>query len=251
MLFNKYNLAKANVKYKLVVALALIFATASLAGIKTALLSFALALVFAYFSGLKFKAFSPALKAMQLFSIFFFLTIPLKINALQSADVLFNIGVLSYTFSGLNTALLVYIKGNALLIISISFFCSSSLAENSLALLNLGMPEKLVTLIQLVARHIVSFEGQAKRLHNAAKLRGFVASSHPRSWKASAYIISMILVRCLEMTKRTEQAMLLRGFSGKIPLLLATSAPEHKHDKVMLYASLCLAGLLFGTHLFW
>ena len=125
---------------------------------------------------------------------------------------------------------------------------TSSLAANCAALLALGLPEKLITLLQLVARHIVSLKREYTALTTAAALRGFTPAMHPRAWKTTAYLAAMLFIRCFDTAKRTEKAMLLRGFCGKLPLFLPETPQPQARDKWLLGGSVLCALLLILTN---
>lgn len=242
--------APFDARYKLLAALALTIAVAAVTTLPAAALALALAALGARASPAAPRDILPALARLNLFTLFVFITVPLSWHGAHQppSDALMLLGPLAYTQSGLLTALVIACKGNAMVLVFLILPGTSSLAANCAALLALGLPEKLVTLLQLVARHIVSLKREFVSLTTAATLRGFTPSMHPRAWKTTAYLTAMLLIRCFDTAKRTETAMTLRGFCGKLPLFLPDPPQPQPRDKWLLGGSILCALLLLLTN---
>ena len=242
--------ASFDARYKLLAALVLTFATAAVTTLPAAALALALAVLGAWASPVPVRTLLPALARLNLFSLFIFITVPLVWQGTQQTPpgILFTLGPLAYTQPGLLAALIIGCKGNAMVLFFLLLPGTSSLAANCAALLALGLPEKLITLLQLVARHIVSLRREYTALTTAAALRGFTPAMHPRAWKTTAYLAAMLFIRCFDTAKRTEKAMLLRGFCGKLPLFLPETPQPQARDKWLLGGSVLCALLLILTN---
>lgn len=83
------------------------------------------------------------------------------------------------------------------------------------ALLSLGVPVRLVRLLQATARHVDIIGQEARRLQEAMRARAFRPRSSRHTWRSYGYLVGMLLVRALGRADRIEEAMRLRGSSGR------------------------------------
>lgn len=161
-----------------------------------------------------------ALAASNLFLIFLWLTLPL---GLDPAGSLFSLGPLHVREAGLRQALIITLKANSVILIFMAFTGACGFEEICSGLRALRVPERLITLLRLVARHIFTLAEEWRRLATAARLRGFTPRCDRHTYRTAANLMGMLLVRTHGRAERIHKAMLLRGFSGSFPALL----PEH------------------------
>ncbi len=244
------KLDSINTRFRVVATVLLLLAFSAIGSIRLAGAAFLLAVLLAVLSDSSFKMYYNALKVFNIFSIFVFVTVPLQ-TVQHTQQVLFAFGAFAYTLEGMGLALLIVLKGNAMLLLVLALLGACSAGQLALALKELKLPEKLVTIMLLVARHISVFQKQFQKLHDAAKLRGFKVTSHPKSWKIAAYFMAMLLIRCFDKTMRTEKAMQLRGFTGKIPVLFCEEAVVDSKDRVFLVLSVGATFVFTYVNIFW
>ena len=167
-----------------------------------------------------FARISKPLARVNAFFLLLLVTMPLRISAAPLPDTFVALGNAQWGTAGLLAALLAILKGNAILLFFLALPGSATLSQNCKALRELHLPEKLVTLLQLVLRHAVTFSREVQALRTAAALRGFVPRFNLHTYRTMAYLAGMLFVRSYDKSLRVEKAMRLRGFSGKFPLLL-------------------------------
>jgi len=99
----------------------------------------------------------------------------------------------------------------------------------------LGAPTVFIDLLSLTYRYLFVLVGEAMRLRRAAVARGY----HPR-WLPQAVIVGRmagsLFVRSYERAERAYGAMLLRGYSGRMPT--ARPLEFHMTDALVLVALL-------------
>ena len=84
------------------------------------------------------------------------------------------------------------------------------------ALRELKVPEKLVSMILFTYRYIFVYLDDLRKMRTSLKLRGFKNRNSMRSLKSSTSLIGSLLIRSFEQTERIYNAMILRGYTGKI-----------------------------------
>jgi cobalt/nickel transport system permease protein len=87
------------------------------------------------------------------------------------------------------------------------------------ALRGLRAPETLVRLFVTTVRYIALIRDEFHRLRDAMRARAFRPRSTWHTWRSYGYLIGMLVVRALDRAERVEEAMRLRGYSGRFPRL--------------------------------
>lgn len=87
------------------------------------------------------------------------------------------------------------------------------------ALGRLGLPSRLVQVFLFSIRYIELLRAEARRLHDAMRLRGFVPATDLHTLKSYGHFIGQLLVRAVERAERVNEAMRCRGFAGRFPLV--------------------------------
>lgn len=170
---------------------------------------------------------------MNLFFIFLWLFLPLDLSS----------GTLTFSRAGVELAALITLKGNAIAAMLLALLGTSTVSETCRGLLKLHLPEKLVTLLLLTYSNITHMKQEYVKISAAAKLRGFVSVRSLASYKTTAYLAGMLLVRSWQRAQRINKAMHLRGFSGQYPLLdLPPATPYNKYGWVFC-RSMCLISI--------
>lgn len=223
---------------KLLSAVFISIGTAVVYSFTPAIFSLCLALLACFWAKMPLAVVRRGLVPVNLFFLLLWLTVPLS---LSPEGTLFSVGPVYYLKAGMLYALLVTIKGNAIMLLFLALPASTPFAANLAALRRFGLSEKLITLLHLVVRHIHTFTEQWKRLHTAARLRGFTPGLNKRTLKTLVPLLGMLLINAMDQSKRTEQAMLLRGFNGVIPVFLPAETGVFPVGKVILGLSLAIS----------
>ena len=146
------------------------------------------------------------------FTLLFWLLLPLTFEG----DPLFHLGPLTFTHQGIVLAAQITLKSNAILLTFISLIASMPISTLGHSLDRLLIPEKIVHLFLITYRYVFVIEQEHQRLVRAAKIRGFRPGTNIHTYKTYAYFIGMLFVRAAKRAERVRQAMLCRGFKGKI-----------------------------------
>ncbi len=154
------------------------------------------------------------LGAVNFFILFLWLVLPFSFS--YPGETVAALGPLEVTRQGLELALLLTIKGNAVALGAIAFFGKSSVYELSAAALRLGAPEKMTAILVLMFRYIQVIGQEYARLRLAMKARGFRPAMNMHSYRSYAGLIGMLLVRSLDRAARIHAAMRCRGYNGRL-----------------------------------
>ena len=151
------------------------------------------------------KLFFKRLALINIFTLFLFITLPLTYSGENG--------------SGLAIATLICLKTNGIFFCFLALIATSNGAKIGYALESLGLPRKLTFLFLFSYRQLFIIKQEYDRLLRAARLRGFSPSNTLHTYRTYSHLFGMTLVKSWNRAERIHQAMLLRGFSGKlIPL---------------------------------
>ncbi|HAJ34000.1 MAG TPA: cobalt ECF transporter T component CbiQ [Candidatus Atribacteria bacterium] len=126
------------------------------------------------------------------------------------------LGSLNISQEGIKYALLITIKSNSIILVGIALLSTSSIFNLVHALRHLYLPDKLTQLFFFTYRYTQTIHSEYIRLNNALKIRGFKAQTNFHTYRTYAYLVGMMLVRSYDRSKRVYNAMLCRGFKGKL-----------------------------------
>jgi cobalt/nickel transport system permease protein len=192
-------------------------------------------LALAWAGKLPWSGLAARLLPVNLFFLFFWLTL--------LPD--FSSGAPCLSSSGLRLAALITIKGTAVAAVLLILVGTTGISASCRALLQLGIPEKLVMLLLLTSSQISAMADAYAGLSAAARLRGFTPRASMGSWRTFAYLLSMLLLRSWQRSRRISTAMHLRGFSGRFPLFVPPPAAEGALAGHCLLGTICIiTGLL-------
>ncbi len=170
---------------------------------------------------------------INFFFIFLWFLLPLN----------FSSGALSLSLSGVKLAALITLKGNAVALLLLAFVGTSTPSESCRGLLTLRLPEKLVTLVLLTYANLSQMQREYDKIVAAAKLRCFVPTKSFATYKTTAYLVAMLLVRSWQRSQRVNKAMRLRGFSGRYPLLALPPKIPYNERGFLLFGGVAAISL--------
>lgn len=145
------------------------------------------------------------------FNLLFFVLLPITF----AGTPLFCIGPVECSVQGVNLAVQITLKSNAIFLAFISLVATMTIATLGNALNRIHMPEKIVHLMLLAYRYVFVLEQEYQRLVTAIKVRGFEPKTNLHTYRTYAYLFGMLLVRAAARADRVYQSMLCRGFKGK------------------------------------
>ncbi|MBW2109247.1 MAG: cobalt ECF transporter T component CbiQ [Deltaproteobacteria bacterium] len=172
----------------------------------------ALALAVAFMARVAPRELVRRLMPVNLFVIFLWLVLPFTVTG----DPSFTLGPLVATRQGILYATQISVKSNAIVIALIALITSTSILTLGHAMHALRVPRKIVYLFFFTYRYIFVIYREYIRLKEAMKIRGFCPGTNLHTYKTYAYLVGMILVRSSERAERVHQAMLCRGFRGRL-----------------------------------
>lgn len=155
----------------------------------------------------------------------------------------FSSGTLTLSLTGVKLAALITLKGNAVALLLLALVGTSTASESCRGLLTLRLPEKLVTLVLLTYANLSQMQREYDKIVAAAKLRCFVPTKSLATYKTTAYLVAMLLVRSWQRSQRVNKAMRLRGFSGRYPLLALPPEIPYSERGVLLFGGVAAISL--------
>lgn len=147
------------------------------------------------------------------FIVFLWLVLPFS----APGRPIWSLGPLAATWEGLELALLITLKANAMLLAFLALAGTMPAPQLGHALARLGAPRRLCLLLLFTYRHLHVLAQEYQRLRTAARVRAFTPKTNLHTYRTFAYLAAMVLVRGFDRAQRVRQAMLLRGFAGKFP----------------------------------
>ena len=126
---------------------------------------------------------------------------------------------LSVSYEGLLLACLIPIKAIAIVLLLFPMFGTAPFHSSMKALQRLKFPVRFVQIILFTYRYIFVFIEEILRMSNAARTRGFEARTRWHTFRTLGNFVGVLLVRSFERTERLYNAMISRGYTGKLVTL--------------------------------
>jgi cobalt/nickel transport system permease protein len=174
---------------------------------------------------------------VNIFILFLWLFLPFTVQG----EPLFSVGPLVGTHEGVLYATQISLKSNAIVAVLIALVASSSILTLGHAMHELRVPKKIVHLFFFTYRYIHVIGREYVRLVNAMKVRGFRPGTNMHSYKTFAYLVGMLLVRSCDRAERVRNAMLCRGFRGRLYSLSDFSMKTRDVISLIVMLTLVLA----------
>ncbi|UCG79742.1 MAG: cobalt ECF transporter T component CbiQ [Desulfobacterales bacterium] len=146
------------------------------------------------------------------FVLFLWIFLPFTLKG----EPFFSIGPLVGSHEGVLYATRISIKSNAIMLVLIALVASTSILTLGHAMHELRVPQKIVHLFFFTYRYIHVIYREYLRSVNAMKVRGFRPRTNMHTYKTFAYLVGMLVVRSSDRAQRVHNAMLCRGFRGKL-----------------------------------
>ncbi|MGB3210795.1 MAG: cobalt ECF transporter T component CbiQ [Desulforhopalus sp.] len=183
----------------------------------------------------------PVLKrlfAANTFTLFLWLTLPLT----YGGEELSKLGPLSLSDEGIRLATLITIKTNAIVLSLTALLATSKIASLGHALERLHLPRRLCFLLLFSYRYVFVIHQEYQKLNRAAQMRCFIPATNLHTYRTYGYLFGMTMVRSWNRAARVHQAMLLRGFNGR--LMPLTQQTVDKNDLFFLACGLIVTTAL-------
>ena len=150
-------------------------------------------------------------------------------------EALMSVGGLTYSREGLLQALVIGLKGNAIVLLITGLLGTLEPVRFAHALERLKAPSKLVLLYLFTVRYIAVLEEEYRQLRRAMAIRAFRPRLDRHTLRSFGYLVGMLLVRALDRSERIRKAMKCRGFAGRFH--------SHEHFRFGRVDGLFVAGV--------
>lgn len=238
-------LHKRDPKVKVIVAAAYITVAAISNSFAVVSLSLALAFLLLLLSRLDLRQVGKRLLAANTFTLFLWLTLPLT----YGGEELTRLGAFSLSVEGIRLAALISLKTNCIVLSLITLLGTSRIASLGHALEGLHVSRRLCFMLLFSYRYIFVIYQEYQKLKRAAGMRCFVPATNIHTYRTYGYLFGMTLVRSWNRATRVHQAMLLRGFNGRlIPLEQRTVA---SNDIIFLVIGLAITATVASIPFFY
>lgn len=125
-------------------------------------------------------------------------------------------GPVTITQPGVLLALRMTIRCNAIVFVCIALLGTSPLLATSQSLRSLHVPEKIVLILFFCVQYIQVIHDEYTRMTAAIRLRGFRQRTTLHAYRTYANLVGLLLVRSHDRAIRVYDAMLCRGFDGRL-----------------------------------
>lgn len=239
-LFKPSRIEKADSALRLLAAAALALCIACLQKYSSCLASLAPGLVLVLLARPVWSKFLGRLLAVNVFIAFIWLIVPLT----AGGEAVAQFGFLKVSREGLRLAILATLKANAIFCVFMGLLGPMSPAKLGCALKKLHCPDKLTLLFMFMGRAFYILRSEWRELTLASRLRGFIPACNRHTYHTLGSLLGVLLVKSHDRSERMREAMLLRGFDGKLKLCCAWQSGRENHV-FCLAVLVCLCALCF------
>ncbi len=158
------------------------------------------------------------ISAMAAFLGMFLVIMPLTapIKAGDTVIVFEHLHWLTFNVRGFNLAGVIALKASAIALLVEPLLATAPFSSSVQAMARLGLPETLCQMLLLAHRYVYVFQHEAQRMHRGMRVRGFRKRCDLETLRILGNFLGMLLVRSFERTQRVHDAMLSRGYDGKL-----------------------------------
>lgn len=200
-------------RVKLISLFVLIFSIVIAGEVSQALAGLILSMLLIRISGLPFRH----LLAFMKWPFIFLLPLLVILPITTDGETLFSYHFLTLSHQGLNLGLLFMIRGIAAASLSLIIVGTAPFNMNINALKSLGMPGPLTQIFLFAYRYIFLFNDDLQTMRRSLASKGFKMRSSARSARIMAMAVAMLLIRSYERSEDVFNAMLSRGYQGRLP----------------------------------
>jgi len=207
---------RADGRLRVASALLVSLAAAMIRSIDTLLILFLVALIAATVVTTKSKiplaVLAKRLAVVNFFVLWVWLTIPI------------NWGSFSLSETGIALAVQIALRVNVIALAVSSLLVGMSGIDFARALVALGLPQSLGTLLALSVRALVLLENTRARLEQAMRARGYRSTMSTRTIRVNAQLVACLIVHALVRSERIRLGFIARGYTD-----LRWPSRQHSH----------------------
>lgn len=145
----------------------------------------------------------------------FVLVLWLMLPFTYPGEPVFYLGPLAASGEGVEYALLITVKSNAIILACIALLSTAHSVDLGRALSRMRVPDKLAHVLLFMLRYLGEVWHEYQRFSAAMKLRSFRPRTSLRTYRSYANMMGMLLLSSYSRAEAVYAAMLCRGFSGK------------------------------------
>lgn len=113
-------------------------------------------------------------------------------------------------------ALLIFFRANLITAVNVALFTGYTADEFYYGFHSLRLPDRFTVTLFFMVKYTEILGKEYERMKEALKVRNFMPKTNIFTYKTYAYLAGMLLVRSMDRAVRLNQAMRLRGFSGRL-----------------------------------
>lgn len=180
------------------------------------------------------------LTVVNLFILFLWVFLPFS----QPGSPIWSLGPLHATTEGVDLALLITIKSNAIVLALMALLGTIPVQNLGPAMQQLRIPDKLCHILLFTYRYIFVIHQEYTTMRQAMQARGFKPKTNTHTYRSYAWVVGMLLVRSWDRAERVRDAMHCRGFRGRFYSLVKFTT---KSDDYAFFAACLLfaAGIIY------
>lgn len=159
------------------------------------------------------------ISAMAAFLGMFLVVMPLTapVKAGDLVVVFEHLPWIPFNVRGLQVAGLIVLKACAIALLVEPLLATAPFSVTVQAMARLAIPEAICQMLLLAHRYIYVFQHEAQRMNRGMRVRGFRKRLDLETLRTLGNFLGMLLVRSFERTQRVHEAMVSRGYDGRLP----------------------------------
>lgn len=226
-------------RLKLVSILILIFSIVLLYDVRMAFIALIIATVLLLISRIPLQFVAGYLKWVSIFILPFFLIMPFAVQG----NEIYRLHTIAITYEGVEYALLIWLRAFSAVMLIFPMIGTMQFGDTIKALESLRAPNKLVQMIMFTYRYIFVLLNELQTMLGSMYARGFQMKLNMQALRTTGKALGMLFVRSYERSERVYNAMISRGYTGRVRT--PHSFKVHNMDWVK---SLPVIGVAIGLH---
>ncbi len=193
----------------------LILSIVLLQDLRIVVLGLSLAIILVFLSKIPFSFVFVHLRWVLFFVLALFAVISLTVPG----SPLMKLSFLTISQEGLELSLLISLRAISAALLIFPMIGTTRFNLTLKALQKIKIPDKLIQLLMFTYRYIFLFLDEGKRIFIGANSRGWVRKTNLSSLKTIGSLVGMLLVHSFERTEHIRDAMISRGYNGRLKIL--------------------------------
>jgi len=228
-------------RVKIVSISTLILSIVLLEDIRVAFLGLVLAIILVFLSKIPLSFVFVHLRWVLFFVLALFIVISLTVPG----NILTKLSFLSISRQGVRLSLLISLRAISAALLVFPMLGTTRFYLTLKALQKIKIPAQLIQLLMFTYRYIFFFLDEERRVFIGATSRGWVRKTNLSSLKTIGSLVGMLLVHSFERTERIRDAMVSRGYNGRVKTLDEFTLSAKDFIKASLIIAIALLLNLF------